>query len=254
MERTVPSTESEEVELYTRTYYSLLRSTAEVQIRTLEEVHTGMRSLLHPGARDPKPDMSAFLYTLLRLPQVMADVRLVVLGQTTQTFQKAGYVEIEGWEEVCGPARRRRCYYDRRDTLACFIASRTDIDDIIPMLTAFQIEWNKLHRLAGSLPEVFFQRNPPAEQEGLQTVADTLGLSLEDLGRWMTIWGIDFWTNLEKVRARPSRLSVRLLSGSYRDYKRATRTWLENIERVCPQLRERPVYFISSNTHSLLTC
>ncbi|HEX7976574.1 MAG TPA: hypothetical protein VF498_19340, partial [Anaerolineales bacterium] len=43
-----------------------------------------------------------------------------------------------------------------------------------------------------------------------------------------------------------------MLSGSYRDYKRATRTWLENIEQACPQLHERPVYFISSNTHSLL--
>ena len=63
MERTVPSTESEEVELYLRTYYSLLRSTAEVQIRTLEEVHAGMNSLMHPDARDPAPDMSAFLYT-----------------------------------------------------------------------------------------------------------------------------------------------------------------------------------------------
>ena len=36
MDRTVPSTASEEIELYLRTIYSLLRSTTEVQIRTLE--------------------------------------------------------------------------------------------------------------------------------------------------------------------------------------------------------------------------
>ncbi len=32
-----------------------------------------------------------------------------------------------------------------KDTLAAFIASVSDIDDLIPMLTAYQIEWNKLH-------------------------------------------------------------------------------------------------------------
>ena len=51
MDRTVPRTGSEEVELYIRTYYSLLRSTTDVQIRSLEEVHTNMGSSLHPSAR-----------------------------------------------------------------------------------------------------------------------------------------------------------------------------------------------------------
>ena len=61
MERTVPTTESEEVDLYQRTYYSLLRSSAEVRIRTLEEVHAGMNSVLHPAAREPYLDMSALI-------------------------------------------------------------------------------------------------------------------------------------------------------------------------------------------------
>jgi hypothetical protein len=56
MERTVPSTASEEIDLYQRTYYSLLRSTAEVQIRTLEEAHARMNSLLHPEARETSPE------------------------------------------------------------------------------------------------------------------------------------------------------------------------------------------------------
>ncbi|MDZ4158736.1 MAG: hypothetical protein U1B80_03005 [Anaerolineaceae bacterium] len=55
MERTVPTTASEEIELYLRTIYSLLRSTTEVYIRTLEEVHAGTSSLLHPDARQQSP-------------------------------------------------------------------------------------------------------------------------------------------------------------------------------------------------------
>ncbi|MBN2146457.1 MAG: hypothetical protein JW726_03670, partial [Anaerolineales bacterium] len=110
MERTIPSTASEEVELYLRTYYSLLRSTAEVQIRTLEEAHAGMKSLLHPAAREQSPDMAAFIYSLLRLPRCIHQVQLVVLGQSTDVFSRmGGYTDIEDWEMVAAPARRRRC-------------------------------------------------------------------------------------------------------------------------------------------------
>ena len=48
MERTVPRTDSDEIDLYIRTYYSLLRSSGEVAIETLVESHEGMDSLLHP--------------------------------------------------------------------------------------------------------------------------------------------------------------------------------------------------------------
>jgi hypothetical protein len=52
MERTVPIRSSEEIELYLRTIYSLLRSSNEVHIRSLEEVHAGMNSSLHTHARE----------------------------------------------------------------------------------------------------------------------------------------------------------------------------------------------------------
>ena len=39
MERTIPRTATEEIDLYLRTIYSLLRSTTEIHIRTIEEVH-----------------------------------------------------------------------------------------------------------------------------------------------------------------------------------------------------------------------
>ena len=159
MERTVPSTASEEIDLYQRTYYSLLRSTAEVQIRTLEEAHARMKSLLHAGAREPAPDMSAFIYCLLRLPLCMDMVELIVLGQSTSVFERRGFGNVESWMQVAAPARRRRCFFNGKDTLACFIASRTDIDDVIPMLTAYQIEWNKLHSFLQLLPDSIILSN-----------------------------------------------------------------------------------------------
>jgi hypothetical protein len=196
--------------------------------------------------------MSAFIYTLLRLPSCMPDVRLVVLGQNTQTFARAGYGDIVTWEPVGAPARRRRCFFDRKDTLGCFIASRTDIDDMIPLLTAFQIEWNKLHRFARTLSPGAFLPGFPESPQVLQGLAEALEITPEDLDRWITIWGEAFPANLKRIASTPCRLSVRLLSGSYREYRRATRSWLENIEAACPDLEDRPIYFVSSNPHSVL--
>ena len=42
MIRTVPATTGEGIELYIRTYYSLLRSSGDIRIRSLEETHEGM--------------------------------------------------------------------------------------------------------------------------------------------------------------------------------------------------------------------
>ena len=147
MERTVPRSASDEIDLYLRTIYSLLRSTTEVQIRTLEEVHAGMNSSLHPDARRDVPDTSAFIYSILRLPACITEVRSIVLGQSGSVFARQGYPDIESWQQVNAKARRRTTYFDGKSTLAVFIASRSDIDDVVPVLTSYQIEWNKMHTL-----------------------------------------------------------------------------------------------------------
>jgi len=252
MERTVPSTASEEVELYLRTYYSLLRSSAEVQIRSLEEVHAGMNSLLHLAAREQYPDMAAFIYSLLRLPPVVSSVQLVVLGQSLDVFSKGGFPNIEAWEPVSAVARRRKCFFDGKSTLACFIASRSDIDDVVPILTAYQIEWNKLHSLLQDLPSSVQLEDLEEDFDLQQNLADLLQISWDDLQRLHAVWGDDFVPNLQRIAASPRRFRVQLLSGSLTEYRRATNNWWENIEKVCRSLKNRPVYFISSNTHSTI--
>ncbi len=250
MERKVPSTASEEIELYLRTIYSLLRSTTEVQIRTLEEVHAATGSLLHPHARDTLPDISAFVYTILRLPVVMPSVRTVILGQSTSVFAKRGYA-VETWEEAPARARRRRCLFDGQDTLACIIASRSDIEDVIPALTAFQIEWNKLHLLLQKSPPGIFETEFSGDNRAFSRLARLLGIPVDDLGRLETVWGSQFRSMLKEISARELNLRVLLLDSSLSEYWRATRAWLDNIETACTELRERPLYFISSNPHSI---
>ncbi len=60
MDRQRPDTTSNEIELYIRTYYSMLRSTGEVRVRSFEEPHAFSKSSLHLGARRVQPDVSAF--------------------------------------------------------------------------------------------------------------------------------------------------------------------------------------------------
>lgn len=252
MERTVPSTASEEVDLYLRTYYSLLRSSAEVQIRTLEEVHAGMNSLLHPGAREPAPDTSAFIYSLLRLPDCIAECQVIVLAQSLDVFEQGGYADVEEWQEVVAAARRRKCYFNGQDTLACFIASRSDIDDVIPILTAYQIEWNKFHYFLNRLPSNINLEEVEGDMALQQSLADFMQISWEDLQRLRAIWREDFCRYLGLMAAAPRRFRVLLLNGSLTEYRRATNKWWNNIQAHCPEIESRPVYFVSGNNHSLL--
>jgi hypothetical protein len=203
MERTVPSAISEEIRLYRTTLYSLLRSTSEVQVRTLEEVHAGMNSSLHPKARQVAPDISAFVYSLLRLPNCMSQVRSIILGQSDEVFSRHGFPMVESWQPISARARRRRCFFDGSTTLACYIASRSDIEDILPVLTAFQIEWNKLHEL---LISSWPSSRPLAECEESPAAFDDLARSLlishEDLERLRSVWIGQLIPNLEMFVCR----------------------------------------------------
>jgi hypothetical protein len=258
MERTVPTTGSEEISLYMRTYSSLLRTTDEVQIRSLVETHLGMNSSLHVHARDESPDPAVLIYCSLRLPHCIRQTRLVVMGQSERVFARRGYAKVEQWQPVNASARRRRTFFDGHETMAAFIASVSDIDDLIPMLTAFQIEWNKMHwRLQDSpLLEKLASCAEGADLDWEELRGDlttVLGLPPDDVDRLAAIWGDQFPAFLRDVGRKPKRLAVRLLAGSLVDYRKATRRWWGVIADAAPvNLSERPIYFVSSNVHSVV--
>ena len=251
MERTVPIRSSEEIDLYLRTIYSLLRSPNEVYIRTLEGVHAGTGSSLHMSALGDQPDTSALIYTLLRLPEVITSVNKVILGQSATSFGELGYSDVESWQEVSAKARRRKCFYDGDETLACYIASRSDIDDVVPCLTALQIEWNKLHFFLNTIDAGLLDEALPGNPKAFSQLGMQLHLSEDDIARLYTVLGDQFTQTLKIFRARKADFTIQLLSGSLNDYRRATVNWWNNIEEQATQFKNRPVYFISSNPHSM---
>lgn len=260
MDRTVPRTGSEEIELYIRTYYSLLRSTRPIQLLTLVESHMNMESSLHIKARDVDPDVSALIYTSLRLPPCILQVDLLVLGQSDEAFARAGFDDVSTWPRVTARGRRRRMHFDGEHTLAVFIASRSDIDDLIPTLTAYQIEWNKLHYLLRqeSLQRLIAEHQEsgePLDDAELALLANGLGLPLEDVRRLQLVWGEQLTATLAAMAAMPKDMRLQLLAGSLAHYRKATSRWWSGLEQQATGqgvgLGQRPVYFVSSNTHSL---
>ncbi len=252
MERTVPEIASEEIELYLRTVYSLLRASTEVRLRSLEEAHAGMNSLLHPLARQHEVDMGAFVYSALRLPAEITQVEYVVLGQSDEIFAKYGMTDLNEWQEVIAPARRRRCYYNGKKTLACLISSRSDIDDLVPILTAYQIEWNKLHGLIQNYSGDFDLEAAVQNGQSIELAAEVLTLDQEDIERLLSIWGQDFFEILKLIASKRLDLKIRLLDGSLSEYRRAIHRWWSQVETASPELHGKMVYFVSSNTHSLV--
>jgi hypothetical protein len=261
MERIVPKTSSEEIQLYMRTYYSLLRSSHAFQIETLVESHIGMQSSLHLGANEVAPDISALLYSALRLPACMTHVQNVAIGQLEKSFVMAGYKDIHAWQRVFSPGRRRRMQYNQQDILAVYIVSRSDIDDLVPILTAYQIEWNKLNLLlqhpdTRTLIEASAGRSTTITKKEMELLAEVLRVSVKDIQRLEILWQDKFWDTLLLISNQRKDISLRMVNGSLADYRRATASWWEELkdtvakEDVDPETT--PIYFVSSNTHALV--
>ena len=235
---------AEAVEVYRRTYTTVLRSTGETRLRVLEASHRAMQSSLHPLADSPLPDLGAFLYAVRRLPDAIFAADLVVMGQSLEIFQRRGFSGIEGQTEIGAPGRRRRWYDDGRGTLAVLISSASDVDDLVPTLVAFQIEWNKLHALL---------RDTTERDTVSADLAATCGGAEDDWAQLEEVWGALFASRLEQVRRRHLSLRLRMLGGTQVGYARVTRRWWQQVTGVMRSegLLGRPVYFVSSNSHSL---
>ncbi len=209
--------------------YQTLKSSGTVPIARLEDKYLEMAPCIHEKASDPEIDTTALGYIYPRLPECVIDSTHIYLGQSESIFQESG-LDVENWDDVYAIARRRRYLYDREGKrLAVFLSSKSDIDDVIPALLGFQIEWNKINARISS---------------GSLTHDEISGLK--------KVFG-DAYDSIIS-RACQGRMSYLLINceASYSRYRQESEKWWKSISSHFPGLSERTVYFVSSNTHSLI--
>jgi len=248
-----------EVELYVRTYMTMLQSSGAVSASALEPAHLTSGSSLHAGAEDPEPDLNAFLYSAQRIPACIVYVSHIVLAQTHRAFVRGGYGHVSEWSPQSAPARRRRWYWDGDEILAAYFASASDLDDLIPTIVAYEFEWNKMSRLLEHVPEArelviaAGDGEIPGPDES-QAIQRALLLDDSSWARLGSVWGESFWSNLAAVARGRKRIDFRMLGGTYLGYGRSVRNWWRPSATLLNELgfADRPVYFVSSNTHSIV--
>jgi hypothetical protein len=244
---TAPSNLSDEVELYQRTYSTLLRSSGETRLRVLEPSHMAMGSSLHPLSSSDEIDLGAFIYAVRRLPDSILRTTVVVMGQEAALFARAGIGPLEQWDLVEAPARRRRWYDSGDEVLAVLLASESDVDDLVPTLVALQIEWNKIRR------RMVAAGWPPAEGVTPEACAVALGGARDDWARLAAAWDEQFEPRLQAIADSSKSMRLRMLGGTQVGYQRMTRRWWAPVRADLNErgIDDAPLYFVSSNTHSL---
>lgn len=252
-----PGTGKDDVELYARTYTTILRSSGEVRLRAFVAAHVRVRSSLHPNAGAEAPDAGAFIYAIQRLPDAVAYVTRVLLGQEGEHFRAVLGDEVSAWQRLEAPARRRQWRWDGSHTMTVHVASQSDLDDVIPTLVAYQIEWNKLHALLDRLAQtpwgrVVLSAGAPDETQ-IAELGRRLGFGEDDWQRLASIWGDAFCHHIRLIAAGEKDMRVQLLGGHDVGYTRLVRRWWSPIGEALDRrgLAGRPLYFISSNMHSV---
>ncbi len=228
----------ESLDLHVRSYRSALKSTHEITVNSLTNSHLKMDPILHQfGSDSTQIDISAIVYTVLRLPEEIDLITKVIAAPTPEVFSSLGFKDVNLWPNVTAPARRRKYHYNsKKKLLACFINSISDIDDLVNLLITYQVEWNKLHHLL--------------KENALENL-----VSSEELSSLTKAFGTDYQKRFDRIKRKPLDLRIQLLAGSWVDYCKATQKWWKNIAKVTNgrlHISKRPIYFVSSNSHSLV--
>jgi hypothetical protein len=220
----------------------LLRSGEDFPISSLFNYFRLLQPSLQKNLESTALDISALNYALPRLPECILDTKQVIIAQSKDQLTSAG-IDVTNWELLGSPARRRQNYFDKvTKTLVILINSDSDTDDFINCLVSLQMERQKTARL-------------DQYQLGLlQTREDYSVLEIDESG----------WQKLKKILGQPTAdriisfchqgdITVRALPQNEQFIKDVVAAWWHkiSISSLIFGFNETPLYFISSNLHSL---
>jgi hypothetical protein len=89
----------------------------------------------------------------------------------------------------------------------------------------------------------------------IDELARTLGLGADKVDKLQSALGQGFIDSMRGIAGARCDLRMQLLAGSFSQYQRAAQRWWSGVEPIysggAEKPQRRPVYFVSSNTHSL---
>lgn len=229
------------IDTYVRKIHTMLQGGGTVRISSFVDEHLAAQPLLHPLAANKQIDINVLCYTIPRLAPEALKSDEIIYGLSDAIFAAHGYKTwTPAWKDsIPTEARHRKRRYNAKDRrLAVYIGSLTDIEDSITMLTALYIEGKKLQALCNA---------KKCSLEKLVSAGDYRKLQ-KTLG--------DRLPNFEKFIAEPIDFEITLLAGTYLEFSKAVQNWWIDIaaaaKAIGEQLTNRPIYFVSSNAHSLI--
>lgn len=241
------------IENHVRSYRSALKSNLEITINSLANPHLKMRSILHPLGHTNKIDFSTLAYCLNRLPKVHHQVDKIIMGQSPEVFEESGYKNVTSWKEVTSKNRRRVAYFNQsQKIMAFFIASVSDIDDLVNIFIALQIEWNKLNKLLHQKYSLYSSIKKDLESEKF---FNKTKINSQDWKKFISSLGSNWDIKLRNFYKSPVNFRVQLLAASWLNYSKSTQKWWKNIaSNTSPifHISRQEIYFVSSNVHSLM--
>ena len=237
-----PKSSERSIQDHLKHYYSQIRSNQDFPVSSLYNYYRILRPSLHKQLESGVLDISALNYALSRLPNCILATRQVIIAQSREQLSSAG-IDISGWEVQGSPARRRQNYFDRvTKTLVVLINSDSDIDDFINCLICLQLERLKLSKL------------------------DQYQLGLLDTEENYSVLGVDAatWQKFKKILGANWQENLRLFTQNVdtnihclpQDDKFIIDTvanWWHKVSlsSMIFGFEETPIYFVSSNLHSL---
>lgn len=229
------------IETYVKKIHSTLQGGGTVRISSFVDEHLAAQPLLHHLASSKQIDLGALCYSLSRLAPEVLKSHEIFYGLSDAVFAAHGHkVWTSAWTDSSPTEarHRKRRFNAAKKQLAVYIGSPTDIEDSVTMLTALYIEGQKIKALCNAKKCSLKRLLPAADFRRLEKL---LGPRL-----------LEF----EKFIADPTDFEISLLAGTYLDFTKAVQNWWIDIAAATKAIGEsvtsRPVYFVSSNAHSLI--
>jgi hypothetical protein len=197
-----------------------------VSLSQFIDTYLQMKPLLHNLASSPDFDIPAFKYSATRLPEKIYLVKKVIISQNQADFDNNG-VEHGLKNIVTSKNRRRLMFYDsEHQSLCCLINSDSDIDDLVNLLLIYQIGTQKI-------------KNSLNDQPKLNALNEVFSSGLPEILTYLTDNIFD-----------PQILLYPTTEAGY--IANCRNWWLSQAAQSrFLNLDKSPVYFVSSNAHSL---